>query len=394
VERLSRWHGVPRWWLTSLSEDPDGTVWVVGLAGVARVPASARESGPPPLVVRPTRLTVGGREQPLDRPARAVSGRDTVEVRWAAPSFRDPARLRYRFRLDPSQPWVETETPRLILAAPQAGRYAVETAAALDAERWSTSPAAVDLQVVLPWYRSGWFLAALAATALAVAVVAYRLRVAQLLRLERQRTEIAMDLHDDLGSTLGGVGLLASLAEDESLQPDERRHLLQRIARQTGSASSALSDIVWSLRPGAETLDQLVLALRERAAELCPNGGVAVRVETPDPCPRERLTLAVRRNLQWIAVEALRNAVRHGDPRHITLRLEPLGMSWHLLVEDDGRGLAPAADGPVRGGLGLANMRRRAGAVRARLEVGPASHGGTRVSVVFRADGRRPPTII
>jgi signal transduction histidine kinase len=250
--------------------------------------------------------------------------------------------------------------------------------------------APISLRVVPPWYLRGWVLTIAVALAVAGATAAYRIRVRQLLRLERQRTQIAMDLHDDLGATLGGVGLLASLAEEESLEPDERRRILARISRQSASAASALSDIVWSLRPGADTLDQLVLLLRDRAAELCPNGSVELRLAAPEPCPRVPLALTLRRNVQWIAVEALRNAVRHGSPRHLDLRLEPAGSAWRLTVEDDGSGLPPASPGPARRGLGLESMRRRASSVNAVLEVAAGERGGTRITVLFRADGQRP----
>jgi signal transduction histidine kinase/ligand-binding sensor domain-containing protein len=394
LERLSRWQGVPPWWLASLSEDPDGTVWVVGLAGIARVPPSARSEDTPPLVVRPIRLAVGGHERPLTAAARATSGSDTVELSWAALSYRDPTRLRYRFRLDPSRPWVETESPQVVLVAPRTGTYRVETAATLDPGPWSTSPAPIELRVVPPWYLRGAFLSAVVAALAAAGGAAYRQRVRQLLRLERQRTQIAMDLHDDLGATLSGIGLLASLADDEMLQSTERRQLVERIARQTGTAGSALSDIVWSLRPGAESMDQLVLALRERAFELCPDGLVQLRFDVPDPCPRTPLTLPVRRNVLWIAVEALRNALRHGEARHVAIRLAPEGPAWRLTVEDDGRGLGVAGEKQARRGLGLESMRRRGESMRADVEVVEVGAGGTRVSVLFRPDGRRPRTIV
>ena len=71
--------------------------------------------------------------------------------------------------------------------------------------------------------------------------------------------------------------------------------------------------------------------------------------------------MVVRRNLHLIALEALHNAARHSGASVVALRLARDGPSWRLVVEDDGRGLAPEPDDPkVRRGLGLEAMKARA----------------------------------
>ncbi len=393
VERIGAAQGVPRFWFSSVHEEDDGTLWVAGLSGIARVPGSARVRESPPPAVQVTRLEVAGTPVHAGRPARAVAGQDTVALEWAALSFRDPSRLRYRFRLGANAPWSVVERPQLNLVAPESGRYRIETAASLDGVRWQSAAVPIDLRVIPPWYGRSSVWAAAGFVVLGLSYLGHRLRLAHLLRLEHQRIQIAMDLHDDLGATLGGIGLLATVASNASVEPAERQSILERIGRQSAAASSALADIVWSLRPGAGTLDQLMLVLRERATELVPNGEVRLRFAAPDPCPRTPLGVQVRRNVQWIAVEALRNAVRHASPQSIEIRLEPFGPAFRLSVVDDGPGLTGEAV-PARGGMGLESMQRRAEAIGARFGIDRNAGGGTRVSVVFRPDGRPTRMII
>ena len=394
VERITRAHGVPRWWLASVHESEDGTLWIAALGGIARVPSAARGREDPSPPVRVTQVSIAGAPVPRGTEGRAVAGRETVSVHWAALSFADPSRLRFRFRLHDGDPWSESDHPRVTLVAPEAGSYRIQTQASVDGEIWSGSPASVAVRVVPPWYGRTWFWCVVAATAAGAALVAHRLRVGQLLRLERQRAEIAMDLHDDLGATLGGIGLLAAMAADPSAAAPVRVRALERIARQSGAASGTLSEIVWSLRPGTETLDQLVFALRERVADLAPDGRVEVRVEAPEEGGRERLAFAVRRNVLWIGVEAVRNALRHATPANVRVTLERRDDGWCLSVEDDGVGLPAERPRGAKGGLGMESMRRRADAIGGRLSIRAAAGSGTYVELAFRTDGRRPRMIV
>jgi len=390
VERITAAQGLPRWWLSTVAEDDDGTLWVAALPGIARIPRSVREAALPPPSVRVTRVSVAGEAVPLDVPVRTVAGRDAVDVRWAALSYRDPTRIRHRFRLRPDDAWTQTDAPHLTFVAAAAGRYPIEVGSSRDGVTWVTAPVPIELRVTPPWYARPWVWSVGIMFGAVIGYAAHRLRLAHLVRLERQRTQIAMDLHDDLGATLGSIGLLAAVASEDGRQGTAGRRALDRIAEDARDAAASLADIVWSLRPGSETLDRLVLALRERGTELAPNGQVRVRVEAGDSIGRVPLALAVRRNVQWIAVEAMRNAIRHASPGAIDVRLEPEADRWRLSVSDDGDGWAGGPNERARGGMGLENMKRRAEAIGGTLEVRATAPRGTTVSVRFRADGRRP----
>src|SRR6185436_9258439 len=107
------------------------------------------------------------------------------------------------------------------------------------------------------FYWRPWFLLATSLTILMFAAVAYRARVAHLTALERQRTQIAMDLHDQMGSQLGSIGLLADLGAGDAVDASKRRHLFDQIAQTASQMGSALSDIVWSMRRRNMTIEDL-----------------------------------------------------------------------------------------------------------------------------------------
>jgi signal transduction histidine kinase len=168
-----------------------------------------------------------------------------------------------------------------------------------------------------------------------------------------------------------------------------------RIRSVSGELSTALSDIVWSLEPKESNLDSLATHLVERAMALFPDDQPRLEVALPAPLPREALSLAVRRNVLLIGLEALHNAARHAGARTVRMSLAPHGRRWELVVSDDGRGMPEAGDaGPTRagGGVGLAGMQARANDIGAELCHRTSCEGGTEVRLVF-APFRRSRTI-
>lgn len=419
VERLSSWQGLPTQQASDLYEEPDGRLWLASLAGIVEVPPEARhvDKRPPPLEL--IELAVDGERLPPDLLPVLPYRRNRLEVRFAALSFRDRTLIRYRARTEPNGAWFESREPSFHFVDLAPGRHMAEIGASLDGVTWSELPARMDFVVSRPWYLQAWALALFMLVVTAALVSIHRMRLAVLLRLERQRTRIAMDLHDEMGSGLGSIGILAGLAADEDLAEESRRGLAEWIAQAASELGTALTDIVWSLRDGAETLEALALRLAERGGRLVPerggdsggeaNGGSSnppdrrreFVTDFPSVWPSLRLPLEVRRNLHLIAVEALHNAARHASARRIVLGLRSEGRRWRLWVADDGvgivsgvgeppslRGVRDVTRAPARRGYGLDNMRRRAEEIGVDFSLRSVPGGGTTVEVVFDPHAR------
>jgi signal transduction histidine kinase/ligand-binding sensor domain-containing protein len=390
LERLTQWHGLMTVGGGDLVEEDDGTVWIASDRGVTRVPASARvsPSSAPPIALVHAR--VDDRSVARDSVLRLPHDRNRLELRFAALSFRNPSQVRHRVRLGPDEPWSESVSgPSVRWADLPPGRYAVEYRASLDGRTWSPRPVRFAFAVSPPWYRTPWA----AALALGVVTIAgwsvYRARVAYLLGLERQRTRIAMDLHDEVGSGLASVGILSSVLAGDSLTAAERRQAASDIASAAEELGNALSDIVWSLDPHAATLGELASRLAEHGERLSARGNLEFSTRFPDDWPNEPLDVAVRRNVLLVGLEALHNAVRHSGASAVVLTIAPNADEWELTVRDNGAGLSTARAQGNGGGHGLPGMRRRAAEIGARLDVCSDAGAGTTVVLRFRLWPRR-----
>jgi signal transduction histidine kinase len=387
VETLGAWHGLPATNVADVAETADGPVWLASVAGMIEVPRTARLGPKAAPRVALASATVDGEPVSLDDRLDLPRSWSRISLRFAALSFRDADLLRYRLRLGPDLPWQPpTPDPLFRFSAVAPGSYDVEVEASLDGETWSSVPARVSFHVPRPWYRQPWLVAlVLGAFAASIAVVA-RARLAVRLRLAEQRTRIARDLHDQLGSGLASIGLLARVLVRPDLPRSKRDDVASRIRAVSGELSTSLSDIVWSLKPGEANLDSLATHLVERAMALFPQEPPRLVVDLPSPVPRDRVSIAVRRNVLLIGLEALHNAARHADASRVEMSLAPRGRRWVLTIEDDGRGMPPAHGNTStrgEGGVGTVGMRARASEIGADLVWQSRAGGGTIVCLAF-----------
>src|SRR5580704_11413732 len=113
---------------------------------------------------------------------------------------------------------------------------------------------------------------------LGVASIAYflhRYRVAQMVSLERMRTAIATDLHDDIGASLSQIAILSEVARagvsQENRLPQESLRKVSALAREL---VDSMSDIVWSIRAEPDEWESLIRRMREFALDVLVSQGI------------------------------------------------------------------------------------------------------------------------
>ena len=192
---------------------------------------------------------------------------------------------------------------------------------------------------------------------------------------EAERRRMARELHD---GPLQELTALKLVLEAESKQ--HASEVLELALRRSTAIIQELRAVVEDLRPPDLARGSLSEAISTQARVLTARGYVAL---TCDLQPTVRLPDWVARNVYRIAQEAIGNAVRHGRPRQLSVRLWQGGAETGLEIEDDGTGFDPLAH---HRGSGLINMRERAVAIAGDLAVESTSRRGTRVRLLIPAD--------
>jgi signal transduction histidine kinase len=201
-----------------------------------------------------------------------------LQIDFASVGFASGDVVRYQYRLiGVDAEWSPPAPERTVTyakVAPGAYRFLVR---AVNADGLtSPQPAVVAFQVLAPFWRQGWFLG-LSGTAIGLACFGlHRYRVRHLLQLERVRTRIASDLHDDIGSTLSQIAIVGEVVQARLAFADrEVRESLSLIGNLSRESVASMGDIVWATDPHKDRLASLMQRMRRFASDLLPARGIA-----------------------------------------------------------------------------------------------------------------------
>ena len=219
----------------------------------------------------------------------------------------------------------------------------------------------IDLTIVLPVTRQWWFWSMIALMFASMVIAVWR--YVTWLQLERkhalavERSRIARDLHDDLGANLAEIAMISDLAQEQLPDDDPSRQSLNEIFSRAESNARRLGEIVWAINPGNDTLERFAGFLCKFTQDYLALARVGCRLDVPEQLPPLPLNSIQRHNLFLAAKEAIHNAVRHGNPTEITLRLALRGDQISIAIEDNGCGFdSSELAAAVRG---TRNMRER-----------------------------------
>jgi len=393
VHRLSRYEGLPPGPVEALVREGSGSLLMIVATKLARwTPV-------PPTADRAIRTLIGGvraRERRLEVPATGTTQVDAqelpassnqIEIEFLGLSPRVGETLRYETRLlGASDQWTATAERRAAFVGLAPGAYAFE-ARASGTQGPPSQAARVVFTVLPPWYRRWWFLTALAGIAVLGAYGAHRAKLAEAIRNERLRATIATDLHDDIGSSLSQIAIMAEVARRRAGDGTSTvAEPLASIASTSRDLVDSMSDIVWAVSPHADSLGDVTHRMRRFAEETLGGADIALTFSAPAEQLDLKLPPHVRRELYLVVKESVNNIARHSGASSATIALRLAQRELRLTVADNGRGFDVSS--PVDG-HGIASMRKRAAAVGGQLTITSAPGKGTTVSLSARLDLRR-----
>jgi signal transduction histidine kinase len=202
--------------------------------------------------------------------------------------------------------------------------------------------------------------------------------------VELERTRIARDIHDELGSTLSQIRLLSEMTIAHDDTPQEIQSNSGKISSKALEATHVLDEIVWAVDPQNDTLESLLSYLFSYASDYLSLAGVRFRIDAPTQIPHYALTTQVRHQLYMAFKETLTNIVNHAHATEVWVRVRLEVAATSFVVEDNGRGFdLSARDRPDPGASGLENMRQRFKEIGGDVLFESEPNKGTRIKFIL-----------
>lgn len=328
-------------------------------------------------------------------------GRHRIEFQYTALSFDSPERIRFRYRLHGlDSDWVEAGNRRVAFYSyVPPGDYRFQVIACNADGFWNETGVIIGLSVSKHFWQTWWFAGILALTLLAVVGGGVRFMVKRNLQrrlkyleqervLERERTRIAQDLHDEMGAKLCRISFLSEhVRRNANGMASELSHQITSISDASREVLHSLDEIVWAVNPQNDTLEHVVSYIGHYANEFFQETGIECKVNISGQLPPYSLSAQLRHNLLLAVHEAFTNALKHSKANQVDVSIVLSVAAFEVTISDNGSGFdlsstAPQENSSSPSGDGLPNMKQRLRDIGGQCSI--TSKPGNGTTVQFR----------
>lgn len=362
-------------------KDNTGKLWFATLGGAVVIDPHRMRTNPvpPPVVVE--QMIVAGKALPANKFQSLPPGVSDFEMEFTALSFMAPEKVRFQYRLEGfDSRWMDSGTRRIAQYTNiRPGHYRFEVRACNNDGVWNLRGAAFSFYLQPHFYQTFWFYGLCAAAILFAVWRIHLYSIRRALEIERIRTRIATDLHDDIGAGLSQIAVITEvLRKDLANSESGISEKLTTISTGAHELIGSMSDIVWAVNPTRDKMESLVQRMRKFALDLLSNADIDVEFNADDLYGNRKLSPDFKRNVYLIFKECLNNIVKHSHGKSVKIDLHADHSGLKLEIRDNGRGFVinPSSDGH-----GLRSMQSRAEAVGGRLQIDSTPGEGTTVSL-------------
>ena len=325
----------------------------------------------------------------IQTPLKLDYSKNTILIDFAGLSFKDESQIKYDYILEGfDKNWIKSTKRNYVnYTHLPPGDYSFKVYAINGEGIKSNSPAVFSFTILPPFWQRWWFIistifATLFLTSI-ISILIYRSRMNQKIRVERLRTKISSDLHDEIGTSLSSIAIFSELIKrDAENSSAKSKEMLEKIENTSRNLIDKMSDIVWAINPQNDRLEDAILKLREYSVKLLESRGIDVKINIPEEVFNITLTMDVRSNLLMIFKEIITNAAKYSFAKNIDINFSVFQKSGSkvlvLNVKDDGVGFNTSE---VKSGNGLRNIIRRSKDINSLLNLESLPGEGTNISL-------------
>lgn len=215
-----------------------------------------------------------------------------------------------------------------------------------------------------------------------IVILLNRNKLKRTIEIERMRSRLSRDLHDDIGSTLSSINILSHTAKNHlgDTNDEKTKATLEKINERSQRLLNSMRDIIWNINPENDTLEEVMSRMRDYASSLLEAKGIEYRFDFPKEMIDCKLSMDVKNNLYLIFKEGVNNLSKYSQCTHAVFSIMFDEKYIYLSIEDNGTGFRKEA---IYHNGGLRNMQHRAEEIRGKLTIDSSPKQGTRIQLTI-----------
>ena len=344
-------------------------VWAVTTEGaVMRVRSQVQDSSMKPPTVLLRSLLVNN--VPAEVRSDLNHKENNLSFTVATPYYADEKSIRYSYRLEGSgnDSWsAPGATPTFNFVNLSPGKYKLHLKAEFPEQLFLPIEFQHAFTIHPPWWNTWGFRIPMFIVFIFGCVYVIRkyferkmerqmLEMEKLQAIEKERTRIASDMHDDLGAGLSRIKFLSETIGMKKQQHQPIEEDITKIREYSHEMIDKMGEIVWALNERNDSISDLVSYTRSYTVEYLSQNGIECSIQLPESIPLGFVSGEFRRNIFLTVKEALHNIVKHSQARRVKMIMD-VNKYLEIKLHDDGVGIHIKTNG--RAGNGLLNMQRR-----------------------------------
>jgi len=377
VENITRQNDIYQS-LSKVAIDKNNTVWGLVSNGLIKIiPEPERSVDYLPMLmvtmIKAAKDTITGK-------ASLSHKQNNLSFSFAATSFLNEKQVMYSYRLQggSNDQWSEPSnnaTVSFIDLHP--GDYRLDIKANFSAHRYPEQITSYSFSIAPAWWQTWWFRSIVGLMIIGLLIMGFRFYYRRKLEkqmvylekqqaIEKERTRIATDMHDDLGAGLSRIKFLSETIGIKKQQQQPIEEDVNKIREYSHEMIDKMGEIVWALNEKNDSLSDLLSYTRAYTMEYLSQNGIECKTEMPDSFPSVFVSGEFRRNIFLTIKEALHNVVKHSQATEVKLSVS-INHQLIIRIKDNGTGFDK--DNIRLFSNGLSNMESRVKEIGGKMEI-------------------------
>lgn len=363
-------------------KNKDGVMYFGGVVGLNYFnPDSIKENlNVPPIVI--TSFKVFDEEYNLNNNTITLDyDQNYISIEFSALDYTNPAKNLYLYTLDNlNNSWMLSDSKNRVATYTNLspGEYTFRVIGSNNDGLWNEKGITINIVILSPFWEKWWFISLAVLIVLLIIFSIVYFRFQSILAVERLKSKLAADLHDNVGSGLTEISIMSELVAAQIPNiSDNLNKELNKISDTARFLIDTMSDIVWVVNPHKDTIHDLIIRLRDSYGDIYSYKGIAFTTLNVDKLISIKLNMEYKQHLYLIFKEALNNSLKHSKCTKINLEVNYKNNYLKIIMKDNGIGVDVSN---IKFGNGIKNMKHRAELLRCNLEIESNLNEGTTIT--------------